>query len=52
MKKKQALKGARDFGVKLKVNKNLDKLSDKVFFPEKLKQANEILTNMKFTHVK
>jgi hypothetical protein len=51
MKKKQALKGAKDFGVKLKVNKGLDKLSGKVLFPEQLKQADNILTNMKFTHV-
>ena len=52
MKTKQALKGVKDFGVKLKVNKDLDKLSGKVLFPEKLEQANKILTNVKFTHVK
>ena len=52
MKQKKTLKGAGHFGVKVKVNKELDKLSEKVLFPEKLEQANKILSNMKFINVK
>ncbi|NII26993.1 hypothetical protein HB364_18020 [Pseudoflavitalea sp. X16] len=52
MKKKKTLKGAKDFGVKLKVNKDLDKLSGENLFPEKLEQANKILSNTKFRYVK
>ncbi len=49
MKKKTKLKGARDFGITLKVSKEK---SDKVYFPEKLEQANKILSNTKFRYVK
>lgn len=52
MKKKIAFKGAADFGVKLTLNKELDKLSEKVLFPKKLEQANKILSNMKFINAK
>jgi len=52
MKQKKTLKGAKDFGVTIKVNKDLDQYSNKVLFPEKLELANKILTNMKFTHIK
>lgn len=52
MKEKKTLKGAADFGVKLTVNKELDKLSEKVLFPKKLEQANKILSNMKFINAK
>jgi len=52
MKQKKQLKGAADFGVRLTVNKELDKLSSKVLFPEKLEQANKILSNMKFINIK
>ncbi|MBO9566414.1 MAG: hypothetical protein J7621_26805 [Niastella sp.] len=52
MKKKAKLKGAKDFGVTLTVNKELDPLSRKVLFPEKLEQANKILSNTKFRYVK
>lgn len=47
MKKKKVIKDAAYFGVKLKVNKSLDKLSNKVLFPEKLERANEILSKLK-----
>ena len=46
------IKRCKTFGVKVKVNKELDKLSEKVLFPEKLEQANKILSNMKFINVK
>ena len=52
MKQKKPLKGAEHFGVKVVLNKELDKLSKKVLFPEKLEQANKILSNMKFINVK
>ena len=52
MKQKKTLKGAEHFGVNVVLNKELDKLSKKVLFPEKLKQANKILSNMKFINVK
>ena len=47
MKKKKATKNAAYFGVTFTVDKSLDKLSGKVLFPEKLKQANEMLSKMK-----
>lgn len=47
MKKETTLK---DWGLKLTVNKELDKYHN--LFPEKLELANSILTNMKFTHIK
>ena len=50
MKKKKVLKGDKDWGLKLTVNKDLDKLPN--LFPEKLEQANKILSNMKFIHIK
>jgi hypothetical protein len=52
MKQKKALKGAEYFGVKITVSKELDKYADKILFPEKLEQANKVLSNMKFTHIK
>jgi hypothetical protein len=48
MKTKKKLKGAAAFGVKLKRDKSLDKLSGKVLFPEKLKIANKVVNNMKW----
>jgi hypothetical protein len=42
---KKISKAAKDFGVKVTVNKELDKQSGKVLFPEKLRQANEVLSN-------
>ena len=47
--KSQAAKKAASLGMNLKVGK---KSSGKVYFPEKLEQANKILSNMKFIHVK
>jgi len=52
MKPKKILKGAEAFGVKITVNKDLDKYSDVILFPEKLERANKILSNTKFTHIK
>lgn len=46
--KKIALKKAEELGIKIKIVKP----SGKIYFPEKLEQANKILSNMKFTHVK
>jgi hypothetical protein len=48
MKTKKKLKGAAAFGVKLKRDKSLDKLSGKVLFPEKLKIANKVVANMRW----
>jgi|GEM_PF-1108972 len=47
--KSQATKKAASLGINLKVSK---KASGKVYFPEKLEQANKILSNLKFSHVK
>ena len=47
--KKQAAKKASSLGINLKVSKES---SGKVLFPEKLEQANKMLSNMKFIHVK
>jgi hypothetical protein len=51
MKRKKISKAAKDFGVKVTVNKELDKLSGKVLFPEKLRQANEILSNTRLISI-
>ena len=48
MKEKKALKGADALGVTVKRDKSLDKLSGKVLFPEKLKQANKVVSNLKW----
>jgi hypothetical protein len=50
--KDRAAKKAASLGMKITVNKELDKLSNKVLFPEKLEQANKILANTKFRYVK
>jgi hypothetical protein len=47
--KKQAAKKASSLGLNLKVSKEK---SDKIYFPEKLEQANKILANTKFRYVK
>lgn len=52
MKKKKVLKGTKDWGLKLTVNKDLDKYSTIDLFPEKTELANKILSNMKFIHIK
>jgi len=48
MKTKRELKGASALGVKGKRDKSLDKLSGKVLFPEKLKVANKVVSNLKW----
>ena len=48
MKIKRELKGASALGVKVKRDKSLDKLSGKVLFPEKLKVANKVVSNLKW----
>lgn len=37
------IKGAEAVGVKVKVSKGLDKISEKVLFPQKMKIANKLL---------
>lgn len=48
MKTKKALKGASTMGVKVKRDKSLDKFSGKVLFPEKLEEANKIVSKLKW----
>jgi len=48
VKTKKQLKGASALGVKVKRDKSLDKLSGKVLFPEKLKVANKVVSNLKW----
>ncbi len=47
MKAKKKLKSAETFGVKIKRDKSLDKLSGKILFPDKLKEANKIIASLK-----
>lgn len=47
MKKEIKIKGAEAIGVKVRLTKSLDKFSDKVLFPEKLKTANKIIGKLK-----
>jgi hypothetical protein len=49
MKLKKELKGAATLGVKIKRDKSLDKLSGKVLFPSKLKEANKVVSKLKWT---
>lgn len=49
MKLKKESKGASALGVKVKRDKSLDKLSGKVLFPEKLKEANKVVSKLKWT---
>lgn len=48
MKTNKVLKGASALGVKVKRDKSLDKLSGKVLFPEKLEEANKVLSNLEW----
>ncbi len=48
MKTKIKLKGPEAFGVKVVIDKSLNKYSGKVLFPEKQKLANEIIANLKW----
>jgi len=45
-KKEQKLKGAEAFGIKIKIDKSLDKLSGKILSPEKDRIANEIASKL------
>lgn len=49
MKGKKVLKGAVAVGVYVRKDKSLDKYSDKVLFPEKLKAANKIVAGLKLS---
>jgi len=51
MKEKKEFKKATALGVKVKMDKSLDKLSGKVLFLEKLKQANKVVSNLKWKTV-
>lgn len=51
MEKKTKRKEAKDFGVTITYNPDLDKLTDVVLFPEKLAKANEILANTTFRYL-
>ena len=46
-KKAKKLKGAEAFGIKIKIDKSLDKLSGKILSPEKDRIANEIASKLK-----
>lgn len=48
MKQKKILKGADAVGVKVKQDKSLDKLSGMVLFPDKLKEANKVVSRLKW----
>lgn len=47
--KERIIKYAASLGIKLTVS---DKPSEKIYFPEKLEEANKMLSKMKFTHIK
>jgi hypothetical protein len=49
VKAKNKIKGASSLGVKVKKDKSLDKLSGKVLFPEKLKEANNVVGKLKWS---
>ena len=44
MKNKKKLKGAAAFGIRVKKDKSLDRFSGKVLFPEKLEEANRVVS--------
>ena len=48
MPSKKKLKGASVLGVQVKRDRSLDKLSGKVLFPEKLKEANHMISRLKW----
>jgi hypothetical protein len=52
MKQKKTTKGIKDWGLKITVNKDLDKYSNVDLFPEKTELANRILSNIKFSYLK
>jgi hypothetical protein len=48
MKNKKKLKGAEALGVRVKKDKSLNKFSGKVLFPEKLEEANRVVSKLKW----
>lgn len=48
MNTRKHMKGASSLGVKVIRDKSLDKLSGKVLFPDKLKQANKVVAKLKW----
>lgn len=48
MKQKKTIKGADAIGVKVKQDKSLDKFSKVVLFPNKLKEANKVVSKIKW----
>ena len=48
MHSKKKLKGAITLGVQVKRDRSLDKLSGKILFPEKLKEANRMVSRLKW----
>lgn len=48
MKNKKKLKGATAFGIRVKKDKSLDRFSSKVLFPEKLEEANRVVSKLKW----
>ena len=49
LRKERAIKFAASLGINLTVS---DKPSEKIYFPEKVEEANRVIANTKFTHVK
>ena len=47
MKNKKKLKGAEAFGITVTVDKSLNKYSKMNLFPEKLEEANRIISKLK-----
>ena len=48
MKAKKKPKGTEAVGVRVKQDKTLDKLTNRVLFPAKLKEANEVVAKLKW----
>lgn len=49
MKSSKKIRGAEILGVKVRRGKSPDKLSGKVLFPKKLKEANEVVSKLKWS---
>ncbi|MBN8852571.1 MAG: hypothetical protein J0H07_11995 [Sphingobacteriales bacterium] len=47
MKNRKKLKGAEAFGVRVIVDKSLDKYSKMNLFPEKLEEANKVVSKLR-----
>jgi hypothetical protein len=48
MKNKEKLRGAAALGIRVKKDKSLDKFSGKVLFPDKLEEANKVISKLKW----